>query len=977
MSHITGTVQPVQPPLVLGPASGVLTTSYVHAPPAEPSGTKLLILHFHSASFPGDNRLEVDLGYGTDVFTADDGPSFWTRPVDPSKFPGGIPIRYIVDGPNDGSVTFDRYGRGERHSGEPGHPSFSNSDPFLPSGSFAEPQYDPYWVCNPPNENWENIRCLADTNDVRRRVARSVGMIVTVHPASATVPFEHVSTCTVTLVGAEMVITAGHCLHPEDAVSSSVTFDFEVECGGAAPGSYNPGFHKVKKVLHHLYAWENGIKYDYAFLQIAIPPGGLGLPIIPMRTGLPAVGEQVFCVHHPNGAVKKLSRPHGGGFATIFASSMGAIGVNLDVSGGSSGSALFDTAGNALGVLAGSGKCSLGYFPTATALDRVEANPQPVAARDVMIVFDRSGSMSLPAGTGRSKMEEAQDAAALFVQLVRVGGGDRLGLVSFSTTASNPVDFALADVTQPTKDALIGPTLDGGVVGALAPGGNTTIGGGLDRARQQFPMPGPNQRTILLLTDGLQNTLPLMETVEPTLAGIDVNAIGFGTEGSLDGALLSQLVQKHNGVYTRAGDPLDLKKYFALAFGNIFAAGALLDPPFELPRAERTGKRVPFSVCGEESVTVVVGWDRPDSVLTVRVQTPAGAWITGAAPGVEDSTGPTWTFLRIPLPVDGERDGAWAVEVSRGGTGGGEFPPPPQHLRYFVQVIPTGGPRLVAAPVPAKLYTGDAFNPLVALWYPDGGHPHHAHVHVTVRAPRTGAGTLLSRSGLGAPGTRDGDAVGARQAGLLALEAASPGPLVEYAEHTFELFDTPAHDDGTPEPDGIFGTPLPELFTVEGDYTFHFRATYGEACTGTRELLRSLHVDVGVDPSRTHVRVQETGTAPGGGRKVTLTLVPQDRYGNPLGPGRAGDLTVSGGAGTTLAGGLRDNGDGSYAVDGTWNPGAGRRPSLVVGQPGRPPVVVQEPPIIPDDVDDCRRWKMLVWLLLILLIILILVLLFR
>ncbi|MBB4635545.1 trypsin-like peptidase domain-containing protein [Longimicrobium terrae] len=947
MSHITGTVQPVQPPLVLGPDSGVLTTDFVHTPPADPNTTKLLLLHFHSASFPGNNRLEVDLGYGTDVFTAEDGDSFWTRPVNPGKFPGGVPIRYIVDGADEGSVTFDRYGRGERHEGEKNFPSLSNSDPFLldpdQDNKFVEPDYGQTWICNPPTENWENIRCLEDTDDVRRRVARSVGMIVTVHPAADIMDFEHVSTCTVTLVGEEMVLTAGHCLHPDEAASASVTFDFEVECGGEVPELYDPKFHKVKKVLHHLEKTENAISYDYALLQIAIPPGGLGLPIIPMKKGLPAAGEQVFCVHHPTGAVKKLSRPHAGGFATIADSDVGIIRVNLDISGGSSGSALFDTGGNALGVLMGGGPCSLAYFPTATRLERVASKPPPVAGRDVMIVFDRSGSMSMPAGTGRSKMEEAQDAASLFVQLVRVGGGDRMGLVSFSTTASNPVDFALAEVTQPNKDALIGPDFDGGVVGALESTGDTTIGGGLDRARQQFPMPGPNQRTILLLTDGMQNTLPMIETVEPTLAGIDVNAIGFGTEGSLDGALLSHLVQKHNGVYTRAGDPLDLKKYFSLAFGNIFEAGALLDPPFELPRSERTGQLVPFSVCGEESVTVVVGWDRPDSVLAVRVRTPAGAWITGATPGVDDSTGATWTFLRIPLPMDGERDGEWAVEVSRAGTGGGAFVPAAQHLRYFVQVIPAGGPRLTARPVPAKLYTGDAFNPLVALWYPGGGHPHHARVHVTVRAPRTGAGTLLSESELGAPGTQDGDPVGARQAGLLALEAASPGPLVEYAEHTYELFDTPAHDDGTPEPDGVYGTPLPELFTVEGDYTFHFRAAYGRECTGTRELLRSLHVDVGVDPSRTQVRVQETGTAAGGGRKVTLTLVPRDRYGNPLGPGRAGDLAVSGGAGTTLAGGLRDNGDGAYAVDGTWDLAAARRPSIVLGQPGRPPVVVQEP----------------------------------
>lgn len=977
MSHITGTSQTLAAPLVLGPASGVLTHNFVHTPPAEPSGTRLLILHFHSASFPGNNSLEVDLGYGTDVFNAADGPEFWTRPVNPHAFPGGVPLRYVVDGGAGGSVTLDRYGRGERHTGEPGHPSFSNSDPFLPSGSFAEPTYDPFWICNPPSEHWENVRCLADTTDVRRRVARSVGMIVGVHPPNDDVPFEHVTTCSVTLVGAEMVITAGHCLHPEDAASSSITFDYEVECGGAAPGGYNPRFHKVTGVLKHMNTLADGLHHDYAFLQIAIPPGGLGLPLIPMRADLPAIGEQVFGVHHPNGAVKKLSRPHAAGFATVSASLPSVVGVNLDVSGGSSGSGLFDASGRIVGVLAAGGPCSLGYFPTATALDHVANTPAPPAARDVMIVFDRSGSMSLPAGTGRTKMEEARDAASLFVQLVRVGGGNRLGLVSFSTHASDPVDFALADVTVDSKNALIGPAFTGGVVGGLVPDGLTTIGGGLDAARQQFPAPGANPRTVLLLTDGLQNSPPMIAAVEPSLAGIDVNAIGFGTEASLDGALLSRLAQAHNGVYTRAGDPLDLKKYFALAFGNIFAAGVLLDPPFVMAKEQETASPVPFPVCGEESVTVVVGWDRPDAVLQVRVRTPAGSWITGAAPGGDDATGPTWTFVRVPLPAGGERDGEWAVEVARGRREYGEFPPPPAEVRYFVQVIPTGGPRLLAAAGPAPLYTGDTFNPLVAIRYPDGSWPHHVRVHVSVRGPRTGAGTLLARSGLGTPSTQGGDAVGARQAGLLALEAAAQAPLVEYGEQTFELFDDPAHDDGTMEPDGIFGTPLKDVLAVEGDYTFHFRATYGEGCTGSRELVRSLHVDVGVDPSRTDVRVDETGAAPGGGRSVTLTLTPRDRYGNPLGPGRGDDLSLGGGKGTTLAGAARDNGDGSYTVDAVWNPGAGGGPSVVVGQPGRTPVVVQAPPAGAPGAPRPRHWKMLMWLLLILLLILIVVLLFR
>jgi hypothetical protein len=50
-------------------------------PHPAPGATKLLILHFQNVNLTGANRLEVDLGYGTDVFTATDGTAFWTRPI--------------------------------------------------------------------------------------------------------------------------------------------------------------------------------------------------------------------------------------------------------------------------------------------------------------------------------------------------------------------------------------------------------------------------------------------------------------------------------------------------------------------------------------------------------------------------------------------------------------------------------------------------------------------------------------------------------------------------------------------------------------------------------------------------------------------------------------------------------------------------------------------------------------------------------
>src|SRR5215208_3455495 len=116
MSHVTGTVQTLGTPLTIGPDTGSPPTSpntwAVDFPFTEaPTGTKLVMLHFQNVNLPGANRLEVDLGYDTDVFTSADGASFWTRPIDNRAFPAGIArVRYINSAtPPAGSVQIDRY----------------------------------------------------------------------------------------------------------------------------------------------------------------------------------------------------------------------------------------------------------------------------------------------------------------------------------------------------------------------------------------------------------------------------------------------------------------------------------------------------------------------------------------------------------------------------------------------------------------------------------------------------------------------------------------------------------------------------------------------------------------------------------------------------------------------------------------------------------------------------------------------------
>ena len=66
MSHRIGTLQVLSPTITIGPDSGLPATSpdtwLLKFPPAPaPTGTKFVMLHFTSVSFPASNRLEVDL----------------------------------------------------------------------------------------------------------------------------------------------------------------------------------------------------------------------------------------------------------------------------------------------------------------------------------------------------------------------------------------------------------------------------------------------------------------------------------------------------------------------------------------------------------------------------------------------------------------------------------------------------------------------------------------------------------------------------------------------------------------------------------------------------------------------------------------------------------------------------------------------------------------------------------------------------
>jgi hypothetical protein len=900
--------------------------------PGPLGGPRFVILHFDSVHLTGGAKLTVNLGYGTDVFNASSGSSFWSRPADTSLSP--IPIR-ITGG--TGSARLLEYGSGEPSipSGQtPGTPlgSRSNPDPFLQTDPYQEPIYETRLECN-PGFAWRNAACTLSSipDSVKNRGAAAVGIIVEVHAG-------HVSSCTGTLIAADLFLTARHCLTDptgEDVRSASVTFDYATACNGSRPPGHVTRFFKVIEEVASgspATGFNPPVTTDWVVLRLDAAPGALPSPL-EMRDSALMTGETIFTMHHPNGAAKKTQAGvHDGGTISGF-----------DYAGGSSGSALFDVNGRLVGGPLSSGAgCSVSYAPVAPIKVALANPPVPAVPIDVMVVFDRSGSMGGTAPpVGRTKLAEAQDAAALFVQLVRDGQGDRLGLVTFSSTASINSPAGLVATAKPL---LVGPPpFSTGRIGAISAGGATSIGAGLGAALLAFGSGSANERAMLLLTDGLQNTLPMIEEIEGFLGSTKLSVIGFGSDADIDGPLLNRVARDHGGHFTRATDGLALRKFFGLCFGNIFESGALSDPEFLLRATQAESAPHRFDVCGEERITLVLGWDDPSTPLRAHIRTPSGKLINERR--VRPVRGRSWVFWRIPLPHEGERDGTWQFTVERVPSGG-EFPQAPTDVRYFCLVVCSGGPKLVPLSTPRRLYTGDPIDPLVGLHYGNRTTPHHAQVELTVEVPGVALGQLTTDAGLHQP-MISADAVDAFHATLQAIARKAGGVLpVPTSTVRVPLFDDGLHDDGAMEPDGIFNHRLKDLTRAEGTYQFRAVATYGEGCRAMREAHWSLHVEPGIDPDRSDVTVVDVADQPDG-RHGTLVIVPRDRYGNPIGPGRGDGFNVSPLPGVRVDGKVRDRRDGSYGVSVVWDFPVTLVPGVLVHQPERDPVPMTPPTTVP------------------------------
>lgn len=259
---------------------------------------------------------------------------------------------------------------------------------------------------------------------------------------------------------------------------------------------------------------------------------------------------------------------------------------------------------------------------------------------DVVLVIDRSGSMD------GHKLQDAQSSARLFVDLMHTG--DKIGIVSFSDVVRT--DFQLTTVSDSVKqDAK--RRIDG-----LIAGGNTTIGGGLQAAEQELSVRSDPTHThaIVLLSDGLENTPPMVSDVLASVVAAHTLVFTIGLGSDADQALLQKIAQQTGGSFQFAPTSDQLASIYNLLAGRVAGQQVVSTGQGTAAPGQTDLKSAPI---GSREATFSITWPNSAGALELRLVSPAGRVIDPAAaaadPAIEYASSPGYAFYRITSPETG------------------------------------------------------------------------------------------------------------------------------------------------------------------------------------------------------------------------------------------------------------------------------------------------------------------------------------
>jgi hypothetical protein len=523
---------------------------------------------------------------------------------------------------------------------------------------------------------------------------------------------------------------------------------------------------------------------------------------------------------------------------------------------------------------------------------------------DVALVLDKSGSMNdLPPGAqaGPKKIDILKTAVQNFVgqwELLDAppGGGaeysgDRMGLVFFDSTAQPqtlvgadpPANFFLQRGGANAWDAIITKA------NSLAPGSATSIGGGINEGMSQWKADPKNDLDVILITDGMQNTAPL---VAPTGSGflglapvaglpqelrkrfVPIHTIAFGTPAQVDDTLMRNISLETSGISYQTisvNTMFDIfgKTLVAILKGN---TASMATSVIDTLTGAGPSAAVPFNVDrSPQRVVATVQWAPPARQMLDLDVYPPGA-IVPAIPTSAKKT-PQASIQAFDMPR-GFSTGAWSVRVKRDLKSAEDVPYTlnvmflEKHLDYQFSLD-----NLHAV-------TGDNLGVKVLVDWdgkPLTGLPAGA-IRLRVLRQPNGMGNILHASNVKVPGGNTVTPTGDIQTPFDYKIAALGQSLID-ATTPKDVTAIPMAEQGK----GIYAASFPGT-SIPGTYAFEAILDWDIPATGHVSRQERLEEDVKPRADSSATATTLTGDASG---VWTLTVTPRDRFGNYFGPGYA------------------------------------------------------------------------------------------
>lgn len=524
---------------------------------------------------------------------------------------------------------------------------------------------------------------------------------------------------------------------------------------------------------------------------------------------------------------------------------------------------------------------------------------------DVVLVLDKSGSMSeLPpeAEAGPTKAEILSSAMGTFVaswqEMDVLQPDDRIGIVFFSSTAAAqsvtggdpPAGFFVRrGVDSP------GPAHDWTPVRAkideLVPGGATSVGAGINTGMSQWVADPDSDLSMLVVTDGKQNTAPLIAPAGSgflaltPVAGlpselrqrfIPIQSIGFGTPGAVDGELLTKLALETSGVSFIGVNAATMFDSLAFTLISILKGNtaALAFRHHDVMTGAGPGASHPVIVdASAQRAVFSVQWAPPRvNALDLEV---IGADGNPVAP---DSASKTPQSSLQSFNMDRSDVGTWRVRVRRPKnltSGSNPHVPYTVHV-YFVERHLDFSVHVGSAPVS----TGDPITVRARLSW--NGKPLEklpaGAIRVRVLRPAEGLGNILRRTRVqeGAA-TVGGDTVSAYDRKVSRLSRGNLKRVIPGEVDTITL----VHEQNGVYSGTFDGTSVPGL------YAFEALLDWDDRRTGRVRREERVETHVRVRPDRAATQIVASNNLRG---VVTFRVTPRDRFGNFLGPGYASQL---------------------------------------------------------------------------------------